>query len=105
MVIQGLSIGDEGSSGTHYIDNFTVFGAGKNIPVFQWKAFDPTGIQGFSYQIDSKPDTVPDTTSEGNEREKTFPQLNAGAWYLHLRAQDSAGNWGAPVHYPYYVPG
>ncbi|PIY42538.1 MAG: hypothetical protein COZ05_13630 [Armatimonadetes bacterium CG_4_10_14_3_um_filter_59_10] len=105
MVIQGLSIGDEGSSGTHYIDNFTVFGAGKNIPVFQWKAFDPTGIQGFSYQIDSKPDTVPDNTSEGNEREKTFPQLNAGAWYLHLRAQDSAGNWGAPVHYPYYVPG
>jgi len=105
MVIQGLSLGDEGSSGTHYIDNFTIFGGGKNNPLFRWKAFDPTGIQGFSYQLDNRPDTVPDTTPEGNDREKTFPTLTPGIWYLHIRAQDGAGNWGPPLHYPYYVFG
>lgn len=105
LVIESLSLGEEGTSGDYFIDNFAIFGPGKSAPQLKWTDFDPTGIQGFSYQIDQNSGAMPDTTSEGNDREKTLPALVPGMWYFHIRAQDGAGNWGAPMHYPYFVGG
>ncbi|MBI3920903.1 MAG: hypothetical protein HY318_05735 [Armatimonadetes bacterium] len=105
LMVEGLSLGEEGSSGEYFVDNFAIFGPGKAVPQFSWTDVDPTGIASFSYQIDQNPDTVPDTTGEGNERDKTLQQLAPGMWYLHIRAQDGAGNWSSPMHYPYFVGG
>lgn len=80
-------------------DNFIIGQIGRYPPVVRWRATDTTGIQGYSYSLDRNPGTVPDEVSEGTEVAKTFDNLEPGIWYLHLRAEDGAGNWGAPATY------
>lgn len=65
-----------------------------------------TGIKGYSWKIDSNETGDADTTiGYDNDENKTttFPTtistdyLDKG-YYLHARAVDNAGNWGATVH-------
>ena len=65
-----------------------------------------TGIKGYSWKIDNNETGDADTTigfdNDGNKT-TTFPTtistdyLDKG-YYLHARAVDNAGNWGATVH-------
>ncbi len=89
---------------TYYLDNFCITGPAPAAPRFLWQAKDATGIAGVSYVMDQKPWTVPDTTVDSKEAYPPLPIIGSpGLWYLHLRAQDGAGNWGAAEHHPYYV--
>ena len=86
------------------IDNFAIFGPGTHQPTFEWSALDPTGIKAFSYSMDAKPTSTPPLATQTAERKKALPPLaRRGLYYLHVRAQDSAGNWGPSTHYPYLL--
>ncbi|MFE3853604.1 DNRLRE domain-containing protein [Streptomyces griseorubiginosus] len=66
-----------------------------------WSA--PTGGAGaYSLLVDGSATTVPDTTADTTGTEYRVTK-GEGTWYLHIRAQDSAGNWGATAHYRFVV--
>lgn len=55
---------------------------------------DDSGVDGYSILWDQKANSVPDTTKDaGPVTSATSPALADGAWYVHLRAVDAAGNW------------
>lgn len=59
---------------------------------------DTSGMGGFSYCWDQRPDTVPDDSTEvnGSATAAVSPRLADGTgYYFHLRATDAAGNWNA----------
>lgn len=65
-----------------------------------------SGLSGYSYSFDTTSNTTPDTTSDlGAVTTVTSSALADGnGHYFHLRAVDSAGNWGSAVHLgPFYV--
>ncbi|OIP42241.1 hypothetical protein AUJ95_01945 [Candidatus Desantisbacteria bacterium CG2_30_40_21] len=70
---------------------------------FKWTTpLDASGIDGYSYDIDHLPATIPDETVDidGSCVERTFSKLANGTWSFHLRAKDYAGNWsGTATHY------
>ncbi|MEW6356352.1 MAG: hypothetical protein AB1696_08510 [Planctomycetota bacterium] len=83
-------------------DNFSIFGPGEAQPAFEWHSLDPTGIKAFAYSMDTNAVAEPPTSTATADRKKTLPQLpHKGLYYLHVRAQDCAGNWGPTTHYPY----
>lgn len=57
-----------------------------------------SGVSGYSYTFDRAATTVADTVSEGTATSASFPVTADGAWYLHVRARDAAGNWGTTTH-------
>lgn len=62
--------------------------------IFTWKGSDSwSGVRGYSYVIDNSPTTQP---AEGILTTSTSTEIlldNSKAWYIHLIAVDSAGNW------------
>jgi hypothetical protein len=71
-------------------------------PALSWNAAADavSSVAGYSYVLDQVADTVPDATSEGAARSKTYTVARAdGVWYFHVRAIDAAGNAGAASHY------
>ncbi len=55
-----------------------------------------SGVAGYSRSWTKGTQDVPDDTLDtGN----TSPALTNGTWYFHVKAQDTAGNWSAVVHY------
>ena len=84
------------SSDTHGEDIWS----NSDDPVFDWtEPSDISGITGYSYELDNLSSAVPDTVSEGIATSKTYSDVANGTWYFHVRAQDSAGNWGSTDHY------
>lgn len=85
-----------GSSSTHpqpeqfYADNH---------PRFSWSATDsPSGVDVYSTVLDRSTGTVP-PASDGDAATSTdYPDTEDGTWYLHVRAKDTAGNWGSAGH-------
>ncbi len=67
-----------------------------NSPVFAWDS-DP-GVTGFSYVLDTKPNTVPRNTISGSETAKGFDTLADGLWYFHIKAFKN-GVWGGTTHF------
>lgn len=69
-----------------------------------WPAVsDPSGIAGYGVAVDEDPDTIPATvTQTGTTVSRTVAE---GLSYLHVRAQDKAGNWGATKHFAIRVKG
>jgi len=108
-LVKSLALGDpygsRNSAGVMFhIDNFVLFGPGKPQPEFEWSSLDITGISGYSLVADQSPQTEPDKAAEGPVAKLALSDLKPGLWYLHVRAQDNAGNWGPAMHYPYFVP-
>ena len=69
-------------------------------PSFAWSAGDSvSGVTGYSFAIDQRPDTAPVAASLGAVTSASFPGLVDGAWYFHVRAVDAAGNWGPTQHH------
>ena len=56
-------------------------------------------LRGYSFQWSQSPTTVPDTVVDTFSNSITSPPLSDGQWYLHVRARDEWGNWGAPAHF------
>ena len=87
----------------YYLDNLLITGPSSPAPSFRWSAFDPTGISGYSFALDRETLTEPDTKVDGTAIVQYLPVLEEqGLHYLHVRAQDGAGNWGPAAHHPYY---
>jgi PKD repeat protein len=69
-------------------------------PHFTWTdPLDISGIAGYSYVLDQGALTTPDTVSEPPGNSRMYSGLADGEWYFHLRAVDTAGNWGPASHY------
>ncbi len=105
--IETIGFGDFGENANsrrayYRIDNFMIAAPGAAAAEFAWDASDLTGIQGYRVALDQAVDTTPTAASSAKRLAKT---LTPGVWYLHVQAQDGAGNWGGVTHYPYVVPG
>jgi subtilisin family serine protease len=60
-----------------------------------------SGVDGFSFTLDTSPATVPDALKDAEETVggATFSGLANGSYVFHLRTRDNAGNWTSTVHY------
>jgi hypothetical protein len=59
-----------------------------------------SGVDGFSYLLDSSPTTLPDLVKDAEEGAQgdLFGDRANGTYYFHLRTRDNAGNWTGTVH-------
>ncbi|MEK7117103.1 MAG: cohesin domain-containing protein [Patescibacteria group bacterium] len=67
-----------------------------NSPAVSWDR-DPD-IQGFSYELDNKPSTIPDSKINTTDTTKSFEKLGDGLWYFHIKA-NKGGVWGTTGHF------
>src|SRR3989344_4016179 len=67
-----------------------------NTPVISW--IKDAGVSGFSYELDNKPNTIPDNNTEGEETTKIFTALPDGLWYFHIKASKNRA-WGTTGHF------
>lgn len=67
-----------------------------NNPVISWEK--PVDVSGFSYEIDDKPFTVPDTTVDTEDTTLSLPKVKEGLTYFHIRAVKK-GAWGGTSHF------
>jgi hypothetical protein len=82
-----------------WVDNVTFYSTKADSAAFEWKApSDTNGVGGYSFALDRKPDTIPDTTIDTQSTFREFKNLARGTWYFHLRACDGAGNWSETSH-------
>jgi hypothetical protein len=81
------------------IDNFVLaspFGSGAE---FLWAPpVAASGIAGYSWSFDGKPDTEPPTEVTGTEPRAQFASVAPGTHYFHVRARSGAGIWGGTAH-------
>lgn len=71
-----------------------------NNPVLSWERAE--GVNGFSYEIDNKPSTIPDNKVESEEAIKSFEGLSDGVWYFHIKAVKGSA-WGTTGHYVMHI--
>jgi hypothetical protein len=73
--------------------------------IFSWpKPADTSGIESFAYIIDDQKDTDPDLYNlNARATQITFPGLNGGAYYMHMKYRDLAGNQSPITHYPFVI--
>ncbi len=84
------------SSSTHQEEQWN----NSNSPIFSWaEPEDASGISGYSYVLDEKPDTVPDNIPEAVSLSIDYTDVADGEWYFQIRARDNTGNWGKTDHY------
>jgi len=65
-------------------------------PVLSWDK--DAGVDGFSFEIDTNPSTIPDNISEGIDTTAAYEDLKDGLWYFHIKASKK-GVWGTPGHF------
>lgn len=58
-----------------------------------------SGIDGFSWLLDSSENTVPKEIKMTDENSINITNLQDGVFYFHIRAVDKAGNWSETSHY------
>jgi hypothetical protein len=69
-----------------------------------WSApSDVSGIAGYSVVLDDTSGTVPPAAINTTALTTTTAGVPEGVHYLHIRARDVAGNWGAERHFRYRV--
>ncbi|MCC7490751.1 MAG: hypothetical protein IT204_00300 [Fimbriimonadaceae bacterium] len=86
------------------VDNLSFFReATSKYAKAEWSAYDETGVVGYSVVVDAQPHTLPEPRVSTTDRDGSW-QLTAGLSYLHVRAVDGAGNWGAPTHFLLKTP-
>jgi hypothetical protein len=62
----------------------------------------PSGIYGYSFELDQQPNTVPDNELDTTiTTKKSYPGLTDGVWYFHIkgRAQSASAAFQEPVHF------
>lgn len=65
-------------------------------PIFSWEK--DSGVDGFSYIIDTNPTTIPDNVTEGDQVSTSVENLKDGVWYFHIKASKK-GVWGSTGHF------
>ena len=70
-----------------------------NSPVLSWDR--DTDVDGFSYVLDNKFSTIPESTINTNDTSKGFTNLADGLWYFHVKAHKGGakGEWGTTGHF------
>lgn len=63
---------------------------------FKWEL--PYGVTEVSILLDDKPDSNPGPISDGLFSTKSYPDLEDGVWYLHLKLKDEYG-WSEIEHF------
>jgi hypothetical protein len=73
--------------------------------IFQWpKPNDISGVESYAWVIDDQKETDPDLFNlNARATQITIPGLNGGAYYLHIKYRDKAGNVSPIKHYPFVV--
>jgi hypothetical protein len=106
----GLILGDFGYRAnppgvTMCLDNLRLVPAVSSAPQLElkWSARDVTGIAGYSYKWSKNPKGDPGKKVLTTESAVVFRDLPDGEQYLHIRAQDMAGNWGPVADYRYLI--
>ena len=75
-----------------------------SLVTFRWTtAGDPAGIAGYSYRLDTDPNGAARAHIRTNEPRVSLGGLGTGVYYFHVRALDTAGNWGVGATYPVHV--
>ena len=74
-------------------------------PTLNWSGTWPSGVTGWSYELTTTADTVPDTTSEGAGTSKGYTGLAGGTHWFHLRAQTGSGTWTQASHFKLQIDG
>ena len=64
-------------------------------PTFTWSAADVSGVGGFRYLFDQTAGTQVPIAYPHFETTISYTGKADGIWYLHIRALDRGGNWGA----------
>lgn len=67
-----------------------------NNPIFSWDT-DPAN-SGYSYELDDKPNTVPDNEPDTETTAVSFQEVPDGISYFHLKPRKK-GRWGETTHY------
>ena len=65
-------------------------------PVFAWER--QAGVTAFSYVLDTKPNTIPESEAMTGDTTKAYEGLKDGLWYFHVKGLRD-GVWGAAGHY------
>lgn len=59
-----------------------------------------SGVYGYSLVWDTSPATLPDTSDETQIPDTvSAPLTDGGAWYIHVRTRDNAGNWASDAYH------
>ena len=67
-----------------------------NTPVVSW--IKDSSVSGFSFELDNKPNTIPDNKVDEEGTTKIFNALSDGLWYFHIKAS-KGGIWGTTGHF------
>jgi len=84
-------------------------GVANNSPIFHLSMLptDPTAVDKsvYSYLLDRQPDTVPDTEADLQivDHQLKLYGLEAGDWWLHVRAYDPLGYWSQTYHFAFTI--
>lgn len=65
-------------------------------PVIRWD--NVPGVEGYSYVLDTKPNTIPDNDIKTKDTFISYSDLSDGVWYFHLKAL-KRGVWGGTTHF------
>ena len=68
-----------------------------NNPVFNWD-FDPKVI-GYSYVLDTKPNTFIENKNLTNENTISYLDLKDGIWYFHLKSLKEPNSWSRAMNF------
>lgn len=73
--------------------------------IFSWPSpADVSGVESFAYVIDDQKDTNPDLYNlNARATQVTIPGLNGGAYYMHVKYRDRAGNVSPVTHYAFVI--
>ncbi len=61
---------------------------------------DLSGLNGVSYILDRKAETIPDETTRSGADLQIPLAGKSGLWWLHVRARDGAEKWSETAHFP-----
>lgn len=67
-----------------------------NSPVISWD--NNSGLEGYSFELDNKPSTIPDNEIDSTDITKSYENLSDGLWYFHIKAIKN-GVWGTTGHF------
>jgi hypothetical protein len=82
------------------IDNFSLSQAMPGAAKLRWQGLDFSGARKYRVAWDQQPNAMP--AEETTETSRTLEGAN-GTWFLHVQAEDGAGNWGPVTHYPVVI--
>ncbi|MBN1935987.1 MAG: Ig-like domain repeat protein [Anaerolineae bacterium] len=74
-----------------------------NDPILSWTTVSSVTVAGYAYVLDQNPGTMPLAIENLWTDSISLPDVGDGAWYFHVRARDSANNWGPAGHYALHI--